>query len=185
MIDDRSHPWLALSRKQLTLALRTLVMRELVQQRAHLIRQYLRRQGSDEPWGAFLAQADRTRRRVLHELLTHDGTHRRLAQAKAELDGVLSRQAYAEGTAPLFTRELHQTALQLVARRCSFAARQLGHSPDEYSRELWAEQQDYYQELQAALHSQWYDAAVPQSGDRSPVHPAIDTPRSSGVLEEM
>jgi hypothetical protein len=169
MTDDLCHTVLTLSRKQLTLTLRTLVMRELVQARAHLIRQYLRRQGSHEPWGAFLAQADRTRRRVLHELLTHDAAHRRLARAKAELDGVLSRQAYAESTMPLFTRELHQTALQLVTRRCSFAARQLGHSPDEYSQELWAEQQDYYQELQASLHSQWYDTAVPQSGDRSPV----------------
>ena len=170
MTDDLCHTVLALSRKQLTLALRTLVMRELVRSRAHLIRQYLHRQGSHEPWGAFLAQADRTCRRVLHELLTHYTAHRRLAQAKAELDGVLTRQAYAECTAPLLTRELHQTALQLVARRCSFAARQLGHSPDEYSRELWAEQQDDYREFQAALHSQWYDAAVPPPGS-----PAQDT----------
>ena len=179
MADDLCHTLLALSRQQLTLALRTLVMRELVQQRAHLIRQYLRRQGSPEPWGAFLAQADRTRRRVLHELLTHDAAHRRPARAKAELDGVLSRQAYAECTAPLFTRELHQTALQLVTRRCSFAARQLGHSPDEYSRELWAEQQDYYRELQAALHSQWYDAAVPPPGSPAPDTRQARAPRSA------
>jgi hypothetical protein len=158
MTDDLCHTVLALSRKQLTLALRTLVMRELVRSRAHLIRQYLHRQGSHEPWGAFLAQADRTCRRVLHELLTHYTAHRRLAQAKAELDGVLTRQAYAECTAPLLTR------------CCSFAARQLGHSPDEYSRELWAEQQDDYREFQAALHSQWYDAAVPPPGS-----PAQDT----------
>jgi hypothetical protein len=173
MTDDlchTCHTLLALSRKQLTLAIRTLVMRELVQQRAHLIRQYLRRQGSNEHWGEFLAHADRTRRRILHELLTHDTAHRRLAQAKAELDGMLTRQAYAECTVPLLTRELHQTALQLVTRRFSFAARQLGHSQEEYRRELWAEQQDYYGELQASLHSQWYDAAVPPPGS-----PAQDT----------
>jgi hypothetical protein len=177
MTDDCSHPWLALSRKQLTLAIRTLVMRDLVRQRGRLIRQYLRRQGSNEPWGEVLAHADRTRRRVLHELLTHDTAHRRLAQAKAELDQLLHRQTYAECTVPLFTRELHQAALQLVTHRLRFAADQLEHSPDEYGRELWAEQQDYYRELQAALHSQWYDAAVPPRGDRSPVHtrPDLDT----------
>jgi hypothetical protein len=137
-------------------------MRDLVRHRAHLIRQYLRRHGSHEPWGDALAQADLTRRRVIDELLTHDPVHRPLVKAKAELDGILARQAYAEGTAPLFTRELHQTALRLVTRRLSFAAAQLEHSPDEYGRELWAEQQDYYRELQASLHSQWYDAAVPR-----------------------
>jgi hypothetical protein len=67
MSDDRAHPWLALSRQQLTLAIRTLVMRDLVRHRAHLLRRYLRRHGSNQPWGEFLAQANRIRHRMLSE----------------------------------------------------------------------------------------------------------------------
>ena len=161
MSDELAHTLLALSRKQLTLFLRTLVMRDLVRHRAHLIQQYLRRQGSREPWGEALSQADTPRRRAIGELLTHDPAHRRLVQVKAELDAILATQTYAACTTPLLSSELHQTAVRMVTRRRAFATRQLEASADEYSRELWAEQQDYYQEFEAILHHQWYDAAVP------------------------
>jgi hypothetical protein len=162
MAEDLSHTLLAMSRKHLTLFIRTLVMRDLVRHRAHLIRQYLRRQGINEPWGDVLAHADTARRRAIRELLTHDKAHRRLAKAKAELDEILTMQTYAECTTPLLTGELHHIALRMVTHRLTFATEQLEASHDEYGRELWEEQQEYYREFQAILQSRLYDAAVPQ-----------------------
>jgi hypothetical protein len=52
--DDLAQALLVMSRKPLTLFIRTLVMRDLVRHRAHLIRRYLRRQGINEPWGDVL-----------------------------------------------------------------------------------------------------------------------------------
>jgi hypothetical protein len=161
MLEDRSHTFLAMSRQQLTLTIRTLVMRDLVRHRGHLIRRYLRQHGMKENWGTFLCHGTLVHRRAIRELLAHDPAHRPLVKAKAELDGILSQQTYAECTAPLWSRELHQTALRLVSRRLTFAADQLKDSPDEYGRELWEEQQDYYRELQTILHTQCYDSAVP------------------------
>jgi hypothetical protein len=80
---------------------------------------------------------------------------------KAELDTILAMQTYAECMAPLFSPEMRQTALRMVTRRLTFATNQLEASQDEYGRELWEEQQEYYQEFQAILQHRWYDAAVP------------------------
>lgn len=161
MSEDLAHTLLVMSRKQLTLFIRTLVMRDLARHRGHLIQQYVRRQGIHAPWSAVLTQVDSPRRRAIHELLLHDPTHRRLVKVKAELDTILATQTYAECMAPLFSPEMHQTALRLVTRRLTFATHQLEASQDEYGRELWAEQQEYYQEFQAILQHRWYDAVVP------------------------
>jgi hypothetical protein len=161
MADDLAQTLLSLTRKHLTLSLRTLVMRDLSRHRSHLIQHYLRRHGITQDWDAFMAQADKAHQRAIEELLTHNAAHRRLAQAKAELDRVLTSQAYAACTAPLLTDSLHETALRLVTHRLTFAEDQYADAESPYMRELWEEQLDYYRELQALLQHQVYDAAVP------------------------
>ena len=162
MADAPAHTLLTLTRKHLALSIRTLVMRDLFRHRIHLITQYLRRHGINQDWDAFMAQADTAQQRAIGELLAHNTAYRRLAQAKAELDGVLTRQAYAACTAPLLTDSLHATALRLVTHRLTFAEDQCADVEHAYVRELWEEQRDYYREFQAILRRQWYDAAVPQ-----------------------
>jgi hypothetical protein len=161
MADDLSQTLLILTRKHLTLSLRTLVMRDLFRHRIHLIEHYLRRHGLTQAWDAFMAQADIAHQRAIEELLTHNAAHRRLAQAKAELDRVFTSQAYAVCTAPLLTVSLHETARRLVTHRLTFAEDQYADAEYPYLRELWEEQLDYYRELQALLQHQVYDAAVP------------------------
>ena len=160
MADDLSQTLLILTRKHLTLSLRTLVMRDLFRHRLHLIQHYLRRHGITQDWDAFMAQADKAHQRAIEELLTHNAAHRRLAQAKAELDRVLTSQAYAACTAPLLTDSLHEMALRLVTHRLTFTEDQYADAEYSYMRELWEEQRDYYRELQVILHNWVYDAAV-------------------------
>jgi hypothetical protein len=162
MAEDPSHTLLTMTRKHLTLSIRTLVMRDLFRHRIHLIKQYLRQHGIRQDWDAFMADADTAQRRAIGELLTHNKAYRLLAKAKAELDLVLTRHAYAECTSPLFTDSLLDTALRLMTHRLTFAEDQCEDADHEYVRELWEEQQDYYREFQATLQSQWYNAAVPQ-----------------------
>jgi hypothetical protein len=162
MADDLAHTCLTRTRKQLILALRTLVMRDLFRHRAHLIRHYLRQHGIKQEWDTFLATADTAHQRAIEERLRHNKAHRLLAQAKADLDRVLQRQRYAECTAPLLPDRLRETALRLVTHGLTFAEDQCAAIEHAYVRELWEEQRDYYRELQALLQSQGYDAAVPQ-----------------------
>jgi hypothetical protein len=63
---------------------------------------------------------------------------------------------------PFFSSDRHQTALRLVSHRLTFAEDQCEDGPHEYVQELWEEQQAYCREFQSILHSQVYDAAVPQ-----------------------
>jgi hypothetical protein len=161
MTEDLAQTLLTTTRKYLALSLRTLVMRDLSRHRTHLITHYLQRHGITQTWDAFLAQADTAHQRALREFLTHNTGHRRLAQAKAELDQILHRQTYTESTAPLFSDSLHATALRLVTHHLAFAENQYQDAEPTYMRELWEEQQDYYRELQAILYTQAYDAAVP------------------------
>lgn len=163
MPEDTSHTLLTQTRKHLTLSIRTLVMRDLFRHRIHLITHYLRRHGITQDWDAFMANANPGHQRAIDELLTHDTAYRRLAQAKAELDLMLTRQAYAECVSPLLTDSLRETALRLVTHRLTFAEDQCEDVVHAYVRELWEEQQDYYREFQAILQRQWYDAAVTQS----------------------
>jgi hypothetical protein len=160
MAEDLSHTLLATSRKHLILAIRTLVMRDLFRHRTNLIKQYLRQRGMTQDWDAFMANADLSHGRAISELLKHDKACRILAKAKAELDRILTMHAYAECTAPLFTSDLHHTALRLVTHRLTFAEDQFADATHDYSRELWEEQLDYYRELQAILHTQAYDSAA-------------------------
>src|SRR5688572_28600452 len=97
------------------------MMRDLSRHRTHLIQHYLRRHGIAQDWDAFLAQADPAHQRALWELLTHNAAHRRLAQAKAELDRVLTGQTYAACATPLLSDGLRATALRLVSHRLAFA----------------------------------------------------------------
>jgi hypothetical protein len=161
MAEDLAHTFLTTLRKSLALSLRTLVMRDLSRHRTHLVQHYLRRHGIAQDGDAFLAQADLAHRRAIEELLTHNAAHRRLAQAKAELDRVLTGQTYAACATPLLSGGLRETALRLVSHRLAFAEDQSADAGHPYARELWEEQQGYYRELQALLHNQVYDAAVP------------------------
>jgi hypothetical protein len=136
MADDLSQTLLILTRKHLTLSLRTLVMRDLFRHRLHLIQHYLRRHGIAQDWDAFMAQADKAHQRAIEELLTHNAAHRRLAQAKAELDRVLTSQADAACTAPLLTDSLHEIALRLVTHRLTFTEDQYADAEYPYMREL-------------------------------------------------
>jgi hypothetical protein len=169
MAEDLSHTFLTLTRKHLTLALRTLVMRDLFRHRTQLITQYLRRHGLPQDWDAFITQADTAHQRAIDELLIHDREYRRLTQAKAELDRVLTTQSYAACTSPLLTDSLHGTALRLMTHRLAFAEDQCADAEHTYVRELWEEQRDYYRELQFILDKRVYDAAVSltQEGDDS------------------
>jgi hypothetical protein len=160
MADHLSHTLLTMTRKHLTLALRTLVMRDLFRQRTQLITRYLRQHGIPQDWDAFITQADTAHQRAIGELLTHEKGYRRLTQAKAELDRVLSTQSYAACTSPLLTDSLHATALRLMTHRLTFAEDQYAGAEHTYVRELWEEQRDYYRELQVILHNRVYDAAV-------------------------
>jgi hypothetical protein len=160
MAENLPHTLLTMTRKQLTLSLRTLVMRDLFRHRIHLIKQYLRQHGITQDWDAFMAQADTAHQRAIDERLRHDKGHRRLTQAKAELDAVLTNQTYAECAAPLLTDSLRATVLRLVAHHLTFAEDQCTDVEHAYARELWQEQQDYYREFQAILRSQVYNAAV-------------------------
>ena len=94
---------MTLTRKHLTLALRTLVMRDLFRHRTQLITRYLRQHGIPQDWDAFITQADTAHQRAIDELLIHDREYRRLTQAKAELDRVLTTRRYAACTSPLLT----------------------------------------------------------------------------------
>ena len=161
MADDPAHTLLPLTRKHLALSIRTLVMRDLFRHRTRLITPYLRRHGINQDWDAFMAQADTAQRRAIGALRTHNAAQRRLAQAKAERDGVLTGQASAACTAPLLTDRLHATALRPVTHRLTFAEDQCAAVAHAYVRARWEEQRDYYREFQAILQRQWYDAAVP------------------------
>jgi hypothetical protein len=161
MAEDLSHTMLTMTRKHLTLSIRTLIMRDLFRHRIHLIKQYIRQHGITQDWDAFMAQADTAHQRAVDERLRHDKGYRLLTQAKAELDAVLTSQAYAECMSPLLTDSLHATVLRLVTHRLTFAEDQCADVEHAYARELWEEQRDYYREFQAILRSQAYDAAVP------------------------
>jgi hypothetical protein len=167
MAEHLSHTLLTLTRKHLTLSLRTLVMRDLFRHRTQLITRYLRQRGIAQDWDAFMANADTAHQRAIDERLTHDRGYRRLTQAKAELDRVLATHGYAACTSPLLTASLHETALRLMTHRLTFAEDQWADAEHAYVRELWAEQQEYYRELQALLRSQAYDAAVPPRPEAS------------------
>jgi hypothetical protein len=160
MAEDLSHTLLIMTRKHLTLALRTLVMRGLFRHRTQLITRYLRRHGIPQDWDAFITQADTAHQRAIAELLTHDRGYRQLTQAKAELDRVLTAQSYAAYTSPLLTDSLHATALRLMTHRLTFAEDQCADAAHAYVRELWEEQRDYYRELQVILQHRVYDAGV-------------------------
>jgi hypothetical protein len=160
MAEHLSHMLLTLTRKHLTLALRTLVMRDLFRHRTQLITQYLRRHGIPQDWDAFITQADTAHQRAIGELLTHDRGYRLLTQAKAELDRVLTTQSYAACTSPPLTDSLHATALRLMTHRLPFAEDQYEGAEHAYVRELWEEQRDYSRELQVILQHRVYDAAV-------------------------
>jgi hypothetical protein len=160
MAEHLSHTFLTMTRKHLTLALRTLVMRDLFRHRTQLITQYLRRHGVPQDWDAFITQADTAHQRAIGELLIHDRGYRRLTQAKAELDQVLTTQRYAACTSPLLTDSLHAAALRLITHRLTFAEDQCSDAAHAYVRELWEEQRYYYRELQVVLHNRVYDAAV-------------------------
>jgi hypothetical protein len=167
MAEDLSHTYLTMTRKQLTLALRTLVTRDLCRHRTQLITRYLRQHGIPQDWDAFLTQAGTAHQRAMGERLTHDTGYRRLTQAKAELDLVLTTRRYAECTSPLLTDGLRATALRLMTHRLTFAEDQYADAAHAYVRELWEEQRDYYRELQGVLHHRVYDVAVAltQAGD--------------------
>jgi hypothetical protein len=160
MAEDLAHTLLIMTRKHLTLALRTLVMRDLFRHRTQLITRYLRQHGIPQDWDAFITQADTAHQRAISELLTHDREYRLLTQAKAELDRVLTTQSYAACTSPLLTDRLHATVLRLMTHRLTFAEDQYEDAEHTYVRELWEEQRDYYRELQVILQHRVYDAAV-------------------------
>jgi hypothetical protein len=160
MAEDLAQTLLVTSRKHLTLALRTLVMRDLFRHRTSLIKHYLRQHGIMQDWNAFMADGDLSHARAIRERLAHDKACRRLAQAKAEFDGILTKKVYADCTAPLLSRDLHQTALRLVTHRLTLIEDQLEDAAHEYARERWAAQQDYYREFQATLQAKVYDGWV-------------------------
>lgn len=78
-------------------------MRDLFRHRTQLITRYLRQHGIPHDWDAFITQADTAHQRAIRECLIHDRGYRRLTQAKAELDRVLTTQRYAACTSPLLT----------------------------------------------------------------------------------